>query len=152
MVIKFKKILVVNVHSKTEALLYSFFCLRYIFINIISWRFTYTFFLPFCRTDIAGNIGILDIAGFEKLKDNSFEQMLINVVNEKLQYFMNVKIFKQEMEIYQAEGINLEGIQFVNNEDILKMFEQVIHTNDTFISAFNLISVIASSLDISKNK
>jgi len=73
-------------------------------------------------------------------------------VNEKLQYFMNVKIFKQEMEIYQAEGINLEGIQFVNNEDILKMFEQVIHTNDTFISAFNLISVIASSLDISKNK
>lgn len=38
---------------------------------------------------------------------------------------MNVKIFKQEIEIYEAEGIALEGIKFLNNEDILQMFEEV---------------------------
>lgn len=51
--------------------------------------------------------------------------MLINVVNEKLQYFMNEKIFQQELEIYRDEGVHLDGINFINNEDILYMFEAV---------------------------
>ena len=71
-------------------------------------------------------IGILDIAGFEKLRQNSFEQMCINLVNEKLQYFMNKRVFSTEMEIYKAEGIQLEGITFKNNEDIIELFEKVI--------------------------
>ena len=70
-------------------------------------------------------IGILDIAGFEKLRTNSFEQLCINLVNEKLQSFMNRKIFSQELEIYKSEGIQLEGINFKNNEDVLELFEKV---------------------------
>lgn len=77
------------------------------------------------RTNVYACIGILDIAGFEKLRHNSFEQMCINLVNEKLQNFMNVKIFKLEMDIYQQEGIQLEGIEFRNNEPLLDMFEKV---------------------------
>ena len=51
--------------------------------------------------------------------------MCINLVNEKLQSFMNRKIFSQELEIYKSEGIQLEGINFKNNEDILELFEKV---------------------------
>ncbi|WAR05203.1 MYO3B-like protein [Mya arenaria] len=75
-------------------------------------------------TNICGNIGILDIAGFEKLRKNSFEQLCINIVNEKLQNFMNRRIFTMEMEIYQDENIHLDGISFKNNDDIIEMFEQ----------------------------
>jgi myosin-6 len=67
----------------------------------------------------------LDIAGFEKLQNNSFEQLCINLVNEKLQSFMNRKIFTMELEIYQAEGVELDGIHFENNDDLLAMFETV---------------------------
>ncbi|XP_053409096.1 uncharacterized protein LOC123560719 isoform X2 [Mercenaria mercenaria] len=74
-------------------------------------------------SSIAANIGILDIAGFEKLQNNSFEQLCINLVNEKLQSFMNRKIFTMELEIYKEEGIQLDGINFKNNDELLAMFE-----------------------------
>jgi myosin heavy subunit len=77
------------------------------------------------RSNISASIGILDIAGFEKLQNNSFEQLCINLVNEKLQSFMNRKIFTMELEIYQAEGVQLDGIHFENNDDLLAMFETV---------------------------
>ncbi|XP_060583227.1 myosin-IIIb-like [Ruditapes philippinarum] len=75
------------------------------------------------RSNISASIGILDIAGFEKLQNNSFEQLCINLVNEKLQSFMNKKIFTMELEIYHAEGVELDGIHFENNDDLLAMFE-----------------------------
>jgi myosin heavy subunit len=82
------------------------------------------------RTNIAASIGILDIAGFEKLQNNSFEQLCINLVNEKLQSFMNRKIFTMEIVIYKEEGIHLDGINFTNNDALLEMFEKVRHKRE----------------------
>ncbi|KLO15040.1 hypothetical protein SCHPADRAFT_996148 [Schizopora paradoxa] len=69
-------------------------------------------------------IGILDIFGFEIFEDNSFEQLCINYVNEKLQQIFIELTLKTEQEEYVREQIKWTPIQYFNNKVVCDLIEE----------------------------
>ena len=69
------------------------------------------------------SIGILDIYGFEIFEVNSFEQLCINYVNEKLQQIFIDLTLKSEQEEYAKEGIKWTPVEYFNNEVVCKLIE-----------------------------
>lgn len=52
------------------------------------------------------SIGLLDIFGFENFGKNNFEQLMINIANEQIQFYFNQHIFTWEQQEYMAEGMS----------------------------------------------
>lgn len=71
------------------------------------------------------SIGILDIYGFEIFEKNSFEQLCINYVNEKLQQIFIQLTLKTEQEEYAREKIQWTPIQYFDNKVVCDLIEQV---------------------------
>ncbi|KAL7285494.1 hypothetical protein ACG7TL_000591 [Trametes sanguinea] len=76
------------------------------------------------RTTTAQLIGILDIFGFEIFEDNSFEQLCINYVNEKLQQIFIELTLKTEQEEYVREQIKWTPIKYFNNKIVCDLIEE----------------------------
>lgn len=72
-----------------------------------------------------GKIGILDIFGFEIFENNSFEQFCINYTNEKLQGHFNKHMFSLEQNLYKAEELPWENIEFPDNKEVIKLIEGI---------------------------
>lgn len=67
------------------------------------------------------SVGLLDIFGFENFGKNSFEQLMINIANEQIQYYFNQHIFTWEQQEYLAEGIPVDLVEFSDNRPVLDM-------------------------------
>ncbi|KAI3405500.2 MYO1 [Candida oxycetoniae] len=68
-------------------------------------------------------IGILDIYGFEIFEHNSFEQICINYVNEKLQQIFIQLTLKAEQDEYVQEQITWTPIEYFNNKVVCDLIE-----------------------------
>lgn len=60
-------------------------------------------------------LGVLDFYGFEMFEKNSFEQLMINYCNEKLQQFIISATLKDEQEEIIKEGLEWTRIEYFNN-------------------------------------
>ncbi|KAG8698768.1 class II myosin, partial [Ceratobasidium sp. 394] len=76
------------------------------------------------RQATAQVIGVLDIYGFEIFQDNSFEQLCINYVNEKLQQIFIELTLKTEQEEYVREQIKWTPIKYFNNKIVCDLIEE----------------------------
>ncbi|OAA62766.1 Myosin head, motor domain protein [Niveomyces insectorum RCEF 264] len=77
------------------------------------------------RQATSNSIGILDIYGFEIFEKNSFEQLCINYVNEKLQQIFIQLTLKTEQEEYAREKIHWTPIKYFDNKVVCDLIEQV---------------------------
>lgn len=75
------------------------------------------------RGAITNTIGILDIYGFEIFEKNSFEQLCINYVNEKLQQIFIQLTLKTEQEEYAREQIKWTPINYFDNKVVCQLIE-----------------------------
>lgn len=75
------------------------------------------------RGAITNTIGILDIYGFEIFERNSFEQLCINYVNEKLQQIFIQLTLKTEQEEYAREQIKWTPIKYFDNKVVCSLIE-----------------------------
>ncbi|GAM82151.1 hypothetical protein ANO11243_001300 [Dothideomycetidae sp. 11243] len=76
------------------------------------------------RGQVAYSIGILDIYGFEIFEKNSFEQLCINYVNEKLQQIFIQLTLKAEQEEYEREQITWTPIKYFDNKVVCELIEE----------------------------
>eukprot|EP00755_Sulcionema_specki_P032642 Sspe_Gene.99187::Locus_72610_Transcript_1_1_Confidence_1.000_Length_3508::g.99187::m.99187/K10357/MYO5; myosin V len=68
-------------------------------------------------------IGLLDIFGFENFEKNSFEQLCINLANERLQRHYNAYVYEKDLAECKQEGIKnpSEGASFNDNQACLDL-------------------------------
>ena len=69
-------------------------------------------------------IGLLDVFGFESFEVNSFEQLCINLANEKLQQLFLRSVFKEEERIYRDEAVEVV-LDYVENEGCIALIERI---------------------------
>ncbi|TDH65176.1 hypothetical protein CCR75_005909 [Bremia lactucae] len=72
---------------------------------------------------IKGQIGVLDIFGFEDFVHNGFEQFCINYANEKLQQKFTTDVFKTVEDEYIREGLQWDHITYQDNQGIVEVIE-----------------------------
>jgi myosin heavy subunit len=76
------------------------------------------------EVDFWGFVGLLDIYGFENFDNlNSYEQLLINYANEKMQCHFNKHIFQIEQAEYESECIDWSYINFNDNQSCIDLID-----------------------------
>ncbi|XP_076750741.1 STKc_myosinIII_N_like and MYSc_Myo21 domain-containing protein ninaC isoform X1 [Xylocopa sonorina] len=64
-------------------------------------------------------INVMDLFGFECFAINRIEQLLINTMNEQMQYYYNQRIFAWEMHEQEEEEIPVQTVHFYDNKEAM---------------------------------
>ncbi|KAF7128685.1 hypothetical protein CNMCM5793_003536 [Aspergillus hiratsukae] len=94
-----------------------------IYFNLFDWIVQRVNASLTARGQVANSIGILDIYGFEIFEKNSFEQLCINYVNEKLQQIFIQLTLKAEQDEYAREQIQWTPIKYFDNKVVCSLIE-----------------------------
>lgn len=65
------------------------------------------------------SIGTLDIYGFERLQCNSFEQLCINLANERLQQFFVEEVLEAEQRMYAEESLSIQAMSLPDSTPVV---------------------------------
>lgn len=95
-----------------------------IYNNLFEWIVNRVNLSMKTRGSVAHTIGILDIYGFEIFENNSFEQICINYVNEKLQQIFIQLTLRTEQEEYAREEITWTPIKYFDNKVVCDLIEE----------------------------
>ena len=95
-----------------------------LYFNLFDWIVTRLNKSLKARGAVSNTVGILDIYGFEIFEKNSFEQLCINYVNEKLQQIFIQLTLKAEQDEYAREQIKWTPINYFDNKIVCDLIEE----------------------------
>ncbi|RPA88007.1 hypothetical protein BJ508DRAFT_409927 [Ascobolus immersus RN42] len=110
--------------NKTQAAAVRDALSKAIYSNLFDWIVDRVNVSMATRGEVANTIGILDIYGFEIFETNSFEQLCINYVNEKLQQIFIQLTLRTEQEEYAREQIQWTPIKYFDNKIVCDLVEE----------------------------
>ncbi|XP_014478601.1 PREDICTED: neither inactivation nor afterpotential protein C isoform X2 [Dinoponera quadriceps] len=65
------------------------------------------------------SISILDLFGFECFSVNRLEQLIVNTMNEQMQYHYNQRVFAWEMQEQDEEDVPMQRLRFYDNKEAI---------------------------------
>ena len=110
--------------NPTQALAVRDALAKAIYFNLFDWIVERINASLKARGSVGNSVGILDIYGFEIFDKNSFEQLCINYVNEKLQQIFIQLTLKTEQEEYAREQIQWTPINYFDNKIVCELIEE----------------------------
>eukprot|EP00439_Symbiodinium_sp_Y106_P036486 s216_g4.t1 len=78
------------------------------------------------------SIGTLDIYGFERLELNSFEQMCINLANERLQQFFVEEVLQAEQRMYEEERLTVLEMDLPDSTPVVLGVQKLWNNHNNF--------------------
>lgn len=76
------------------------------------------------------HIGTLDIYGFECLEANGFEQLCINLANERLQQFFIEEVLQAEQRMYEDERLNIPPLKLPDSQPVVNRIQEIMAVLD----------------------
>ena len=76
---------------------------------------------PSAASAAGPHIAYVDIFGFEIFERNSLEQLCINFANEKLQRLFVGVLFEAVQQMYVAEGVPVEAVEYDDNKKVVDL-------------------------------
>mmetsp|Transcript_101254 Transcript_101254/g.179895 ORF Transcript_101254/g.179895 Transcript_101254/m.179895 type:complete len:1387 (+) Transcript_101254:70-4230(+) len=76
------------------------------------------------------SIGTLDIYGFERLQTNGFEQLCINLANERLQQFFVEEVLQAEQRMYAEERLNIQSMELPDSKPVVSGIQSIMTVLD----------------------
>eukprot|EP00397_Hematodinium_sp_SG-2012_P003101 GEMP01003109.1.p1 GENE.GEMP01003109.1~~GEMP01003109.1.p1 ORF type:complete len:1293 (+),score=312.27 GEMP01003109.1:500-3880(+) len=93
------------------------------------------------------HMGILDIYGFEILETNSFEQLLINLANERLLQFFLKNVIIEEQNLLYKEGLLQRTIEVENSDTCINTLRGVLRILDDSSRLFSRSPTLPAATD-----
>eukprot|EP00520_Triparma_pacifica_P008587 CAMPEP_0118638798 /NCGR_PEP_ID=MMETSP0785-20121206/3889_1 /TAXON_ID=91992 /ORGANISM="Bolidomonas pacifica, Strain CCMP 1866" /LENGTH=1915 /DNA_ID=CAMNT_0006530097 /DNA_START=150 /DNA_END=5894 /DNA_ORIENTATION=+ len=70
------------------------------------------------------SVGIVESYGFESSAKNSFETLVINYIEEKIQQQVTQSMFKGQLSQYSKEQLDFSTIDFIDNQDVVDLLDK----------------------------
>ncbi|XP_077583589.1 unconventional myosin-XVI isoform X1 [Stigmatopora nigra] len=87
-----------------------------LFSHLVNWINDYLQGQDDRISDPAFEVAILDIFGFEEFQRNGYEQLCVNMSNERLRYYVSEVLFRQERAECLQEGVAVETVPSPGNQ------------------------------------
>lgn len=70
------------------------------------------------------SVGIVESYGYESNAKNSFETLVINYIEEKIQQQVIQSMFKNQLSQYSKESLKFSAVDFIDNEDVVDLLDK----------------------------